>query len=244
MKHTHHRGGVRHITNQHRRSGGRVVYLEDAGPDCTYDSVNERWICPDLDVGALPSSNMAPVFKGWNVWNVYQVNDLDFSIMMIGVSRDRQLQIFVEDAVRLNAPGVVVADPADLKGSQVQILNGPPVGLTSVARKEGLPLSVPVVNGPAQLRTVRFFNRGEASSLPWPHDDNYLLDEVFQPTATNPVTAGPAPTTIGATVTGGVLSPIEDAAKRALASPVIWITGGALALYLLTKNKVRKRARV
>ena len=98
---------------------------------------------------------MAPVFPGWNVWKVWQVKDLPFSLMMFGVSRDLQLQIWVEDQVRLNAPGSDVADPADLKGSKVQIIADAP-GLSTAMAKESVPGPAMVVSGPADLRVVRF----------------------------------------------------------------------------------------
>lgn len=151
----------------------------------------------------------APIFPGWNVWNIWQVKLLPFSLWMLGVSRDRQLQIFVEDAVRLHSASDT-ADPIDLKGSQVEIIAGAP-GLATATRKEQVPGPAMTVSGPAELRTVRFFNRGEASQVAWPHDESYLLDEVFEPSPTNPATSGAAPTTIGRTVGHGVLAPIENA---------------------------------
>lgn len=153
---------------------------------------------------------MAPVFPGWNVWKVWQVKDLPFSLMMLGVSRDLQIQIWVEDQVRLNAPGSDVADPVDLKGSKVQILADAP-GLSTAMAKESVPGPAMVVSGPADLRVVRFFNKGGQAQLPWPHDESYLLDAVLQPQEGNPVTTGPAPVTIGQTVGNGVIQPIGDA---------------------------------
>lgn len=183
----------------------------------------------------IKDSNFAPIFAGWNVWNIYQVNDLDFSLLMVGVSPERQLRIFVEDWLRL--AGVDIADSIDLKGSQVEILNGPPTGLKVVARKESLPLSIPAVNGPATLKTVRFFNRGEAQNVAWPHNDNYLLDEVFQPSSDAPATSGPPPSTIGGNIGSGLLKPIEDLAKKAATSPIVWIGGALLTAYLFLKGK-------
>jgi hypothetical protein len=147
-------------------------------------------------VGA--DSPMAPVFAGWNVWAVWQVMDLPFSVMMVGVSRDSQLKIWVEDQVRLHAPGAEVADPLDLKGGQVEILTGSP-GLQTAMRKENVPgpaLVVETQDVAPQLRFVRFFNRGAASELPWPHDESYLLDAVFRPDAANSATKGSGPGTI------------------------------------------------
>jgi hypothetical protein len=192
------------------------------------------------DTGALPTSNFAPVFEGWNVWNIYQTNELDFSIMMIGVSRDRQLRIFVEDALRL--AGVEIADSIDLKGSMVEILTGPPSGLASAMRKENLPFT-PAVNGPAELRTVRFFNRGATQPVAWPHSDNYLLDEVFKPAADNPATRGPKPPTTAGGVADGVLQPITDAVKSAVSSPLVLIGAAGLGLYLLLNSKAKKYVR-
>jgi hypothetical protein len=169
-------------------------------------------------VGA--SSPMAPLFKGWNVWAVWQVQDLPFNPLMVGVSRDRQLQIWVEDHVRLEAPEAQVADPIDLKGSQIQILTGPP-SLQVAQRKEDVPgpsLSVDTQDLPPQLRFVRFFNRGEASQLPWPHDSSYLLDAVFQPNPSSPVTTGDGPGTI---TDRNITKPGTEAAKTAIETALV-----------------------
>lgn len=149
-------------------------------------------------------SDFAPVFVGWNVWAVYQVQDLDFNPLMWGVDRDRQLRLWVEDSVRLGAPGAIVADPIDLKGGQVEILPGAPEGLTVEARKEQVSGPAMLVDGPAELRFVRFYNRGQASRLVWPHNNNYLLDRVYTPKPTAPATQGPPPTTIGTGIGEGV----------------------------------------
>lgn len=191
----------------------------------------------------MPEVSMAPVFNGWNLWSVWQVNSLPFSIMMLGVSQDRQLQIWVEDAVRLNAGGSVVADPIDLKGGQVEILTGDS-GLSPAVRKEQVQGPAMVVNGPATLRFVRFYNHGPDTSLPWPHDESYLLDTVYQPSAANPATNTPAPTTIGSTVGQGVIQPVE----HALGAIPWWAYVGAAAVAVAvfgqsTILKVVKRKR-
>lgn len=178
--------------------------------------------------GKFDDPTFAPVFKGWNVWAVHQVQDLDFSIPMVGVSRDRQLRIWVEDAVRLGAPGADVADALDLKGSQIEIVPSSS-GLATFRRKEQVPGPAMVVetqDQPPELRFVRFFNRGNEGRVVWPHDDNYLLDTVFQPDPKNELTAGPAPKTIADTTTGPVKDAVVDVAKTAL-----WIAAGGVAIY-------------
>src|ERR1700742_4307115 len=172
----------------------------------------------------MADTNTAPIFAGWNVWAVWQVKDLPFSIMMLGVSRDRQLQIWVEDQTRVNG-GASTADPIDLKGSSVQILNGAPTDLQVAGRKESVSGPTMAVEGDAELRYVRFYNRGDATSLPWPHDESYLLDSVYEPSKTSPTTNSAPPPTIGQTVGGGLASPIVDAGKSfidAIPAPVLW----------------------
>jgi len=187
-----------------------------------------------------PSFNdpaLAPVFRGWNVWAVYQVKDLDFTLLGMGVSRDRQLQVWVEDHVRLDAPGTDVADPLDLKGSQVQILAGDsPAGLKSFRRKEQVPGDVMLLDGEADRRVVRFYNRGDASALPWPHDDNYLLDEVYQPDEKQSITSGPAPREIASGTSsdlgkaaGDLLPDAGTLIKYALGAAFVVGTGIVLA---------------
>ena len=168
-------------------------------------------------------TQVAPVFAGWNVWSVYQVLDLDFSVLMLGVSRDRQLRLWVEDQVRNNAPGAEVADSLDLKGSQVQIIQGEPKGLSVAFRKEEVPGPLMVVNGPAELRFVRFFNRGNPSQLLWPHDDNYLLNEVYRPSESSPLTTGTGPDTIASNASSGALQPLKDIAPVIATAVVIYL---------------------
>jgi hypothetical protein len=157
----------------------------------------------------VTTSAFAPVFPGWNVWQVWQVKDLPFSLSMIGVSPERQLRIWVEDELRLHS-AADVADPLDLKGGQIEVIDSAP-GLGTAMRKEDVPDGATyLVSGPADLKTVRFFNKAGQTQIAWPHDDSYLLDAVLQPTASNPATSGPAPTTIGQTVGNGVISPIGD----------------------------------
>lgn len=191
-----------------------------------------------FDTGAVESEFLT-IFPGWNVWDVWQVNDLPFSLMMLGVSRDRQLRIWVEDAVRLRGPGSSVSDPIDLKGGQVEILNGRPVGLKVDQRKEQVPGPAMVVDGPATLRTVRFFNRGSKTVMAWPHDESYLLEKTYVPDTANPATSGPAPTTIGETVITGPL--------KELLPPVVLIGGVVIAVgYFFRKelfSHVSKRIR-
>jgi len=180
--------------------------------------------------------DFATVFPGWNVWTVYQVKDLsDTNPLFWGLDRERRLRIWVEDKLRLGAAGAVVADPVDLKGGQIEILPSPPTDLSVIERKEGVGgASALIVDGPADLRTVRFFNRGAPSKLVWPHDDEYLLNEVFQPSPKAQSTSGPAPTTITNTVGSGVAG---------AASGFIWKSGlavaaaAALALYIARNSR-------
>ena len=185
-------------------------------------------VAGELDVG---KGDFATVFPGWNVWSVYQVKDLPFSPMMLGVSKERQLRIWVEDQVRLHAPGAVVADSIDLKGGQVEILPSKQAveGLHVAERKEQVGGPVLLVEGPADLFYVRFFNRGVGSQLSWPHDGEYLLNEVFMPSDSSPATSGPAPTTI----TQGVGEPV-----KAVVTPLLW--AGGLLLGFLTLREFRK----
>ncbi len=174
------------------------------------------------------SNDFAPVFEGWNVWAVWQQKDLDFEPMMVGIDRDRRLRIWVEDAVRLGAPGTMVADPIDLKGGQIEILPSVPSDLQVKARKEDVGGdSAMVIGGPGELRTVRFFNRGAPGKLVWPHDSNYLLDRVLTPSTSSPATSGPAPHTIGGTVGGG----LAEVAKPLLTGAAV-VVGAGLAIGL------------
>lgn len=182
----------------------------------------------------------AQLLPGWNVWELWQANDPIESpidvVMNAGLSADRLLRIWVENWIKDNAPGAAVADPmnpAALRGEQVQII--PSAGTLEVMQTRG---DVPGLAGALQIgeegskvtkRFVRFWNRGEAAAVPWAHDQNYLLESVYQPSATNPITSGPAPSSLGGAAT-------DIANKGAEVLKVVGIVAGVgLGLVLLAK---------
>jgi hypothetical protein len=199
-------------------------------------------------VGA-PPAGFAQLFHGWNVWELGQssepIQGLGGAVMNAGVSLERQAKIWVEDFIKDNAPAAAVADPlnpAALRGDQIQILPNA-AGLEPLQTRA----DVPGVAGALQLgkegsagikRTVRFFNRGEETAIAWPHDQNYVLDAVFQPSSSNPVTSGDAP---------GSLAGATDAAmdKAGTVLKVVAIGGGVLlvvGLIALIASSSRKVA--
>lgn len=158
-------------------------------------------------------AGFVPVFPGWNVWAVWQKNDLDTELTMIGVSREQRLKIWVESEVQDNAPGAAVSDPfspnpTKFRGDMVQIIPDS-AGLLPVASKEMVPGPAFALDGPSTLNVVRFYNRGPLTVMPWPHDGNYLLDRVYMPSVDNAVTAAPAPASTAATA-----SDVADAASK------------------------------
>lgn len=180
-----------------------------------------------MRVGA-EAQDFVTIFPGWNVWAVWAVKSPSFDPLMIGVSPERRLRIWVEDQVRLHASGAVVADPLDLKGGQVELLpsEASTEGLTVKGRKEETGGPALTVDGPAELHFIRFFNRGAEAKLPWPHDEDYLLDRYYQPSTSAPATQGPGPSTM----TNTVVQPATDALK-----PVFW-GAGILAAFLLIRE--------
>lgn len=196
-------------------------------------------------VGA-PPVGFAQIFKGWNVWDVWQSQDpilgLGGGIMNAGVSLERQLRIWVEDQIREHAPAAAVADtfnPAVLKGSQIEVI--PNAGGLEVLQTRA---DVPELAGALQLGnagsegkkfTVRFFNRGDETGMAWPHDENYVLDAVFQPSGTNAITSGAAPSSLGGAATG-----LESGVASALKVVAIVAGVGLGALLLVQLINARK----
>ncbi len=165
-------------------------------------------------VGApVAPAGFAQIVPGWNVWDVWQSQDpiegIGDAVLNAGLSLERQLRIWVEDWIRDHAPAAAVADTANpfaLKGSQIEIIPNP--GGLEVMQTRA---DVPGLAGAMQLgkqgsqgikRTVRFFNRGPDAAAAWPHDDNYLLESVFQPTSTNALTNGAAPGSLAGAASG------------------------------------------
>lgn len=185
-------------------------------------------------------AGFAPVFKGWNVWDLWQADDPDESVLgaiwHAGESQERLLRVWVENELKENAPGVAVADPlnpAALRGDQIQPI--PRVtGLVPAATRASVPalagaMQLGTADSKATLRTVRFFNRGDESVLPWPHDQNFLVENIFTPSASNPVTNAPAPGSLAgsaAAAAAGVGSSLQT---------LTWVIGGAAALLILSK---------
>lgn len=181
-------------------------------------------------------AGFAPVFAGWNVWDLWVADDPDTSILnsiwTAGESAERVMRVWVEDELSDNAPGSAVADPANpaaLKGDQIQPI--PKVdGLAVAVSRANVPefagaQQVGKTDSTATLHTVRFFNRGAETVMPWPHDTNFLLDAVYTPSASNPVTNAPQPSSLP-----GVLGQAASAAS-AVAEGVAVIG----ALWLLSK---------
>lgn len=168
--------------------------------------------------------NTVPIFEGWNVWAVWQKKDLDFELDGLGLSRDRRLRNWVHDVAGMSASGI------DLEGSDVEILSGSP-DLPVSHRKEEVAGPAMTLKGDAERRYVRFFNRGQQRSKPWPHDANYVLDFMYDPrNSSDPVVQGPAPET----TLGGVAEAVGEGAASVLA-PVfkptgIWLIAGAAAV--------------
>ncbi len=53
----------------------------------------------------------APIFHGWNVWDVFAKTDLDTTIGGFGLSPDRRLRIWVEDTISEGAPAAATTRP-------------------------------------------------------------------------------------------------------------------------------------
>jgi hypothetical protein len=201
-------------------------------------------------VGETPAAGFAPIFPEWNVWQVWGSDEpnqgLSGLIFNTGLSLERQLQIWVENAIEEGAPGVAVADPlnpAALRGDQIQLL--PNAGTLAVLVNRA---SAPSLAGALQLGdtdskailyTVRFYNRGTAGLLPWPHDENYVLENVFQPDPANPLTSGPAPSSLAGSVTAGL-----SATAKTIAIVGGVVLGGILLIALVkaTSNGSRQAA--
>lgn len=179
----------------------------------------------------------APIFVGWNVWDIWQSDDPPFSVMNIGLTLERQLRIFIENQLADNAPGTAIADPlnpAALRGDQIQII--PKVeGLKFAATRGDIPELAKGINlggdedSKAILRTVRFFNRGSESSLPWPHEPGYLLENVYTPDPNHPVTGAPQPGSLG-----GAASQVGSELSKAVTA-LVWVGGGLAAAVVAVK---------
>lgn len=199
-------------------------------------------------VGAPAPAGFAQIFAGWNVWDVWQSQDpiegLGGAVMNAGVPLERQLRIWVEDWLREHAPTAAVADTANpfaLKGSQVEIIPNPG-GLEQLQTRgdvPGLAAAMQLGNEGSQglKRTVRFFNRGAETATAWPHDENYLLESVFKPSAANPLTSGAAPTSLG-----GAASSAADGVASTLKIVAIVAGVGLGALLLMQVLQSSRKA--
>lgn len=188
------------------------------------------------------------VFPGWNVWDVWQADDQKLgvvdSVMLAGVGNERRLRIFVEDWLREHDTQAQVADHWNgaLKGDAIDIVPNA-AGLSVLQTRADVPglagsQQRGEPNSPVKLWTVRFFNRSSApSAVAWPTDDNYLLEQVYQPATNNPLTNAPAPR-----------STLDDVAKGAgEVIKVVAIVGGialgaVLVVQLVQAGRSRRSA--
>lgn len=235
------RGVLPPAPRRHHSSSSRVGAATDPhGASGSFDPAS----APIVPVG------FAPIFAGWNVWDIWQADSPSFSVMNVGLSLERQLRVWVENQIKDNAPGADVADPlnpAALRGDQVQPI-AHPTGLAIAATRADIPelagASLNSAGNTATLRSVRFFSRATApigslvTSMAWPHDDDYLLNAVYQPSSSNPITSAPQPGSLA-----GTASAAADFAGSAI--KVLAIGGGVvLAVVLVTSlvNNSRKAA--
>lgn len=201
-------------------------------------------------VGAVASLpvGFAPLFAGWNVWDIYQADSPDEGVLgtiwHAGISQDELLKTWVVDQVEDNAPGANLSDPLNpdfrkFRGDVVQII--PNAGtLTRAAVRDSIPelasaQQLGTKDSTAKLRTVRFYNRGAQTTMPWPHDQNFLLDATFQPDPGNLITNSPAPSTAS-----GTLQDLGSELGHGLET-LAWVVGGAAAVYVLFQL-TRKRS--
>ena len=67
-----------------------------------------------VDAAAIPAGN-APVFAGWNVWDVWQAADPDQGVLgaiwNAGISQEQLLKLWVENQVEDSALGANVSEP-------------------------------------------------------------------------------------------------------------------------------------
>jgi hypothetical protein len=185
-------------------------------------------------------AGFVPVFKGWNVWAVLARNDLSFNPLMVGLSPERRLRIWVEDSADA-APGAAVADPmnpAALKGGQVEIIQSAEGLEPDVERAEQLPGSILNFDPDHSRVFVRFYNRGADAVTPWPRDDDFFLDTAYTPDADSPITGGEAPGSLAGTA-GEVADKVGGALKV-----VAIVAGIGLGVVLITSllNSSRKVA--
>jgi hypothetical protein len=190
-----------------------------------------------------------PIFAGWNVWDIWQADKPSFSVMTVGESLQRQLQVWIENAIKDGAPGAAVADPlnpAALRGDQIQPI-APVKGLAIAATRADIPdlagAKLDSGGDTATLRTVRFWSRATApryalaTTMPWAHDDDYLLNVVYQPSAGNAVTNAPQPGSLAGTGS-------DIAAGVGTALNVIAIGGAAVLGVVLIVSLVNSSKKV
>ncbi|HXC23126.1 MAG TPA: hypothetical protein VNU28_00960 [Solirubrobacteraceae bacterium] len=187
-------------------------------------------------------AGFAPVFAGWNVWSVWQKNDLDIEIGSIGLDADRRLRVWVEDTADA-ASGAQLHDPLNpsvfhFDGDEVEIIPSD-AGLSVALGRETVPNATDLaLDGPATLRFVRFYNRGAATILAWPHSSNYLLESVYMPSATNAATNAPAPESTGGDVKQAATAVAAGAGS--VLTVVLAVGGLAAGAYLLSQFAKRR----
>lgn len=189
----------------------------------------------------------ATVFPGWNVWDVWQATSPDEGVLgtiwHAGITQDQLLKIWVENQIEDNASGANLSDPLNpnpekFRGDQVQILITKPTGLAQAEIRHDIPelagaLQLGKAGSPAVLRSVRFYNRGQGTVMPFPHDQNFVVETVYQPSLTNPITNSEPPKTVG-----GAIKDAATASAHALGEAVTvaaWGLGAVALILVLSK---------
>lgn len=203
---------------------------------------------PETAASPMIPSGLVPIFAGWNVWDIWQADKPSFDVMALGETLQRQLQVWIENQIKDNAPGSAVADPANplaLRGDQIQPISHV-TGLAIAATRADIPelkdASLNSAGDTATLRTVRFWSRASApqfsvaTSMPWPHDDDYLLNVVYQPSAKSPVTNAPQPGSLAGAASAAAAAGSSILSTVAIVGGVVLVGGVIIALASASKK--------
>ncbi len=151
---------------------------------------------------ALPAD--VPLLDGWNVWDVLQAQaPID---PLPGTPND-QLAAWVRDAVGVPDLPIALTTSA-AAGERV-------TSRAQIPELAGTP-ALGVQGSGIVRRTIAFQSPGGAS-IPWPHDDNLLLDAVYD--------AAPAPASSGNTA--------RPVVEQASLMPIALFAIGGLAIALM-----------
>src|SRR5260221_1499969 len=92
-----------------RRAKGRLPAAAASRPHHHHGAVGAA--APTPAPASIVPPGLVPIFAGWNVWDIWQADKPSFDVIALRETLQRQLQVWIQNQIKDNAPCSPEADP-------------------------------------------------------------------------------------------------------------------------------------